>query len=224
MSNRFYVKQPDYIQQLNLLDDQVQAGATGSVSAGCTSFNGRTGPITLVSGDVTGALGYTPYNGTTNPNGYVTSGAIGSYAPLESPAFTGTPTAPTVTYGGWNTQVMNAASVKEAIVKGAGVSTVAFSATPNFAAASDHAFFMTLTGNVTGATLATGTNGQTLRLFLQQDATGNRTFSFAANQVLIGTAGPSLSLVGTANSITIVGLIYLTAVSRWLVVSVSGGF
>jgi hypothetical protein len=43
-----------------------------SPTGGVTSFNTRTGAITLSSGDVTGALGFTPYN-STNPNGYITS-------------------------------------------------------------------------------------------------------------------------------------------------------
>jgi predicted heme/steroid binding protein len=38
---------------------------------GVTSFNTRTGAITLTSGDVTTALTYTPYN-ATNPAGYIT--------------------------------------------------------------------------------------------------------------------------------------------------------
>lgn len=37
---------------------------------GVTSFNTRTGAVTLTSGDVTTALGYTPYN-STNPSGYI---------------------------------------------------------------------------------------------------------------------------------------------------------
>jgi hypothetical protein len=41
-------------------------------SGGVTSFNTRTGAVTLSSGDVTTALGYTPYN-NTNPNGYITA-------------------------------------------------------------------------------------------------------------------------------------------------------
>jgi hypothetical protein len=43
-----------------------------SPTGGVTSFNTRTGAITLSSGDVTGALGFTPYN-STNPSGYITS-------------------------------------------------------------------------------------------------------------------------------------------------------
>jgi hypothetical protein len=47
--------------------------ATGVINivGGVTSFNTRTGAITLNSSDVTTALGFTPYN-ATNPNGYIT--------------------------------------------------------------------------------------------------------------------------------------------------------
>jgi len=37
-----------------------------------TSVFGRSGEVVLASGDVSTALGYTPYNGSTNPNGYIT--------------------------------------------------------------------------------------------------------------------------------------------------------
>jgi hypothetical protein len=49
-----------------------------NIVGGVTSFNTRTGAISLTSGDVTGALGFTPYN-STNPNGYIsgiTSGNV----------------------------------------------------------------------------------------------------------------------------------------------------
>jgi hypothetical protein len=46
------------------------------IDGGVTSFNTRTGAVTLSSGDVTTALGFTPYN-ATNPSGYITgSGSI----------------------------------------------------------------------------------------------------------------------------------------------------
>lgn len=48
------------------------ADRSWTIASGVTSFNTRTGAITLTSGDVTGALGYTPYN-STNPSGYITS-------------------------------------------------------------------------------------------------------------------------------------------------------
>jgi hypothetical protein len=50
----------------------LSANRTWTIPAGVTSFNTRTGAITLTSGDVTGALGYTPYN-ATNPSGYTTN-------------------------------------------------------------------------------------------------------------------------------------------------------
>ena len=53
--------------------------AISAVSSGVTSFNTRTGVVTLSSGDVTTALGYNPYNagGAT----VITSSNIYSYAP-----------------------------------------------------------------------------------------------------------------------------------------------
>lgn len=49
----------------------LSADRSWTIAAGLTSFNTRTGAITLTSGDVTGALGFTPYN-STNPNNYIT--------------------------------------------------------------------------------------------------------------------------------------------------------
>ena len=53
--------------------------AISAVSSGVTSFNSRSGAVTLSSGDVTGALGYTPYNagGAT----VITAANIYSYSP-----------------------------------------------------------------------------------------------------------------------------------------------
>ena len=61
---------------------------TGTVSA--DSFSGSGASLTgLTSGQITTALGFTPYN-STNPSNYVTSSALATYAPLASPTFTGT--------------------------------------------------------------------------------------------------------------------------------------
>ena len=49
----------------------LSANRSWTIAAGVSSFNTRTGDITLTSADVTGALGYTPYN-STNPSGYIT--------------------------------------------------------------------------------------------------------------------------------------------------------
>jgi hypothetical protein len=63
--------------------------ATGVINivGGVTSFNTRTGAISLTSGDVTGALGFTPYN-STNPNGYITSAALSPYLTSATAAST----------------------------------------------------------------------------------------------------------------------------------------
>jgi hypothetical protein len=50
----------------------LSADRSWTIASGVTSFNTRTGAITLTSGDVTGALGYTPYN-SSNPAGYISS-------------------------------------------------------------------------------------------------------------------------------------------------------
>jgi hypothetical protein len=46
------------------------------------------GTLTLTSGQVTTALGFTPYN-STNPSGYITSSALSSYLPLSGGTLTG---------------------------------------------------------------------------------------------------------------------------------------
>lgn len=48
------------------------------IDGAVTSFNTRTGAVTLSSSDVTTALGYTPYD-ATNPDGYLTSSALSPY-------------------------------------------------------------------------------------------------------------------------------------------------
>jgi len=75
--------------------------ATGviTVTGGVTSVNSRTGAVTVSSSDVTGALGFTPYN-ATNPSGYITSSALSGYLTSSTAASTylplsgGTMTAP----------------------------------------------------------------------------------------------------------------------------------
>ena len=51
-------------------------------NTGVLSFNGSTGAITLASGDVTTALGYTPYN-ATNPSNYISRAGLSATAPLS---------------------------------------------------------------------------------------------------------------------------------------------
>lgn len=90
----------------------------GAGTAGVSSFNTRTGAVTLSSGDVTGALTFTPYN-ATNPAGYQTAAqvttALAPYAPLAAPVFTGDARAPTPTYGDNDTSIATTAFVQSAV-------------------------------------------------------------------------------------------------------------
>jgi hypothetical protein len=63
-----------------------------------TSFNTRTGAISLSSLDVTGALGFTPYS-DANPTGYVTSSALSDYLTSATAASTYLPLAGGVVTG-----------------------------------------------------------------------------------------------------------------------------
>jgi hypothetical protein len=80
---------------------QLATTAFVMANAGVTSFNGRTGAITLTSGDVSAAGG----------------------APLNSPPFTGTPTAPTAPAATSTTQLATTAFVANAISAAGGVTS-----------------------------------------------------------------------------------------------------
>lgn len=81
-----------------------------AVAASVVSFNGRTGAITFIGSDITGAGG----------------------ALIASPAFTGTPTAPTPTTGTNNTQLATTAFVNAAITAAGGVTFTQGDAAPAF--------------------------------------------------------------------------------------------
>jgi hypothetical protein len=114
--------------------------STGSGPAGVTSFNTRTGAVTLQAADVSGVGGALvgAANTFTGANSF-TGGSItvptlastdnstnaastafvksllGGYAPIASPTFTGTPAAPTATAGTSTTQLATTAFVENAV-------------------------------------------------------------------------------------------------------------
>lgn len=70
---------------------RITAASNGS-AGGVTSFNTRTGAVTLTSGDVTSALGFTPYN-ATNPSSYIAlASAITGYTVGANTALAATDT------------------------------------------------------------------------------------------------------------------------------------
>lgn len=75
----------------------LSADRSWTIAAGLTSFNSRTGAITLTSGDVTTALGFTPYN-TTNPSGYITGITSGNV--ITALGYTPVTNARTITING----------------------------------------------------------------------------------------------------------------------------
>lgn len=112
---------------LDNLEMQIQqlASSVTSGASGVSSFNARTGAITLASVDVTSALGFTPLNPANNlsdvANAVVARANLGlgtmavetaaNYALLASPDFTGIPTAPTAAAGTNTTQIATTAFV-----------------------------------------------------------------------------------------------------------------
>lgn len=108
----------------------VQAAIVG-INVGVTTFNGRSGAVSLLANDITAAggaiLASPAFTGTpsapTPPPGdsstrlattaYVQS--LAGFAPLASPAFTGVPTAPTAAPGANSTQLATTAYVEAAI-------------------------------------------------------------------------------------------------------------
>jgi hypothetical protein len=77
----------------------LSADRSWSIAAGVTSFNTRTGAITLTNTDVSSALGYIPYS-SLNPSGYITSSALSGYLPLSGGTLTGALSGTSATFSG----------------------------------------------------------------------------------------------------------------------------
>jgi hypothetical protein len=77
-----------------------------------------------------------------------------------------------------------------------GLNTVTFSATPTFDASRGNTQKLTLTGNVTGSTLANAAAGEQINFIICQDGTGGRTFVWPTNikgGMTIGTTASKCS-------------------------------
>jgi hypothetical protein len=83
-----------------------------------------------------------------------------------------------------------------------GFTSVAFSATPIFDAATANTFKIILSGNVTSSTLVNAVAGQPLNFIVCQDGTGSRTMSWPAN--MTGT----MSLGSTAGKCSAQGFVF----------------
>jgi hypothetical protein len=152
------------------------AAAITAAAAGVSSFNGRTGAVTLTTADVTGAGG----------------------APIASPTFTGVPAGPTATAGTNSTQLATTAFVTAAV--GASVvsfngrtGAVAFQASDVSAVGGALLASPAFTGTPTAPTQAPGTNNTDLATcaFVAAAITaggGVTTFNGRAGAVTLTTA------------------------------------
>lgn len=103
------------------------------------------------------------------------------------------------------------------------VQAPSFSATPTINPALGNTWDMTLTGNVTAATVSAGYDGQKLTLRPKQDGTGSRTWAFDSS-VAFGTDITGITLTTAANKTDVIGLEYNAAAAKWWVVAFTKGF
>jgi hypothetical protein len=104
----------------------VDAAIAATPASGVSSFNSRTGAVTLTTADLAGVGGAplaspvftgnptapTPAAGDSDTSVATTSFVATSFAPLNSPVFTGAPTAPTVAVGDNSTKIATTAWVQ----------------------------------------------------------------------------------------------------------------
>jgi hypothetical protein len=178
---------------------------------GVTSFNTRTGAVTLSSGDVTTALGFTPYN-ATNPSNYIALTALSSTATgLTYTNTTGVfslttgyaiPT--TVKQGNWDDAYTFVAAFPSQTSNGGKYLTTDGSTLSWGTVAAGVTSFNTRTGAITlsssDVTTALGytpvTNARTLTINgTTFDLTANRSWTVSGTLAAGGTAGQILSKI-----------------------------
>ena len=94
---------------------QFVAAAIAAVAAGVSSFNTRTGAVVLTSGDIA-AVGVSSFNGRLGAVNLIGNDVSAAGGALNaSPAFTGTPTAPTAIPATNTTQIATTAFVQAAV-------------------------------------------------------------------------------------------------------------
>jgi hypothetical protein len=175
---------------------QITAAANVAIAFPITSFNGRAGAITLNSGDVTTALGFTPVNkaGDTMSGSLAVTGNISATGNLTGAGFAGTAT--TVTFG---TSGASGTILFRPNGLGSGTGQVQIAADGSMSTPGN----ITATGNLTGAgfaggstTTAFGTSGSGGTVVLRPNGLGSGT-----GQAVIDQSG-DLSITGTMSNQT----------------------
>jgi hypothetical protein len=138
-----------------------QTTITGNAGTATALQTGRTISGTLFDGTANITLNNT---GITNGAGYITSSALSPYAPLASPALTGTPTAPTQSALDNSTKIATTAYVDNAGTFKANLNSPALTGTPTAptAAAGTNNTQIATTAYVDKFNLASGTYTPTL--------------------------------------------------------------
>jgi hypothetical protein len=198
--------------------------AVADSTAGVASFNGRTGIVALVGGDITaagGALLASPvFTGTPsaptqpttdNSTRLATTAFVQAFAaPLASPAFTGVPTAPTAPPSTSTTQLANTAFVTAAIAAGmTGVVTTfngragAVNLIANDVSAAGGALLVSpaFTGTPTAPTAAPGVSNTqlaTCAFVMAALATGGGVLTFNGRAGAVTLTAADVSAVGGA--------------------------
>jgi len=96
-------------------------------------------------------------------------------------------------------------------------STVTFSATAmTINCALSNVFEITMTANVTTAmTMSNVAGGQTINVFIIQDATGSRTMTWSSSTIVKWSGGAAPTLSTAANSVDLLVMTYRSATSAW---------
>ena len=158
----------------------VQSAIT-AISSGVTSFNTRSGVVTLTSGDVTTALGYTPYNsgGAT----VITTSNISTYAPTVSG---------TGAYGTWGISVSGNAATATTATNQSGGSVSATTVTASGAVTSNSSGFAALASSAVQLY-----NGNTS---MSHNGTA---FSWGQNSTIIAALSPSQFVPSPDNTLSL---------------------
>jgi hypothetical protein len=153
--------------------------AISAISSGVTTFNTRSGNVTLISADVTTALGYTPYNagGAT----VITTSNISTYAPTVSGSGA---------YGTWGISISGNAATASTATSATNASTVTNGMYLNVANT------LTTSGSIT----ATGTTIGDQRLGVSYSGTSS---GMSAQGVQIGAGGWGLIYVAASPELTL---------------------
>lgn len=148
------------------------------------------GPPASVDGDV--AI----FNGTTGLAIKESAVPITSLAPLNSPPFTGIPTAPTAAINTATLQIASTAFVKNALR--ATPLVLVDAATIQVNALNSGSFHVTLGGNRTLQNPSNLLDGMVFNFAIQQDATGGRTLAYDTLYDFGAAGTPVLSLTASA--------------------------